>query len=94
MSAALVWVLLPLVSAVGLWFLRRREGLVVLIATVICLLLAGLAWLMPIGKALRLGPLLLEIRPALEIAGRRLVLVDADRPLLLFFYAIGAFWFA
>jgi len=93
-SAALVWVMLPLASAVGLWFLRRREGLVVLVATAICLLLAGLAWLMPIGKALRLGPLLMEIRPVLEIAGRRLVLLDTDRPLLLFFYAIGAFWFA
>jgi formate hydrogenlyase subunit 3/multisubunit Na+/H+ antiporter MnhD subunit len=94
MSAAILWIFLPALTAIGLWFLRRRSGLVILIATGLCLALAGLAWIVPIGKALRLGPLLLELQPALSIAGRRLVLNDADRPLLTFFYAIAAFWFA
>ena len=94
MSAAILWIFLPGLTAFGLWFLRRRSGLVILIATGLCLALAGLAWIMPIGKALRLGPLLLELEPALSIAGRRLVLADTDRPVLTFFYAIAAFWFA
>lgn len=94
MSAAMVWIFLPLLAAVGLWFLRRRTAQVVLLSTLFCLLLAGLAAWVPIGEALRLGPLLLEIQPSLSIAGRSLVITDADRPLLVFFFGIAAFWFA
>ena len=94
MSSAVLWIFLPALTAVALWFLRRRSGLVILVAAGLCLALAGLAWILPIGKALRLGPLLLELQPAISVAGRRLVLTDADRPLLTFFYAIAAFWFA
>jgi NADH-quinone oxidoreductase subunit N len=93
-SAALLWIVFPLAVAPLLWLVRRRTGLMVMLATGLCLALAGLAWAIPIGKALRLGPLLVELEPALSIAGRRLIIGDADRPLLIFFYAIGAFWFA
>lgn len=94
MSTALLWIFLPFVSAIGLWFIRRRAGLVVALATGLCLLLVGLAWVLPVGKAVRIGPLLLELQPVLSIAGRRLVIADTDRPLMMFFYAIAAFWFA
>ncbi len=94
MSAALLWIFLPGLAAVGLWFGRKRSGMVVFVATGLCLALAGLALVLPIGKALRLGRLLFELEPVMNIAGRRLVLAEADRPLLTFFYAIAGFWFA
>jgi NADH-quinone oxidoreductase subunit N len=94
MTAALIWIFLPFTAAIGLWALSRHPVQVTRLATLLCLLLAAAAWLIPIGKVLRLGPLTLEIQPILLFAGRRLSLTDADRPLLIFFFTIAAFWFA
>ena len=93
MSAPVIWVVLPLVAAIGLWFLQKRLGLVVVLATSLCLLLGGLAFLLPFEETLRLGPLSLRIEPVLTLVGRRLVLDQADRPILTFFYTLAAFWF-
>lgn len=93
MSAALLWVVLPLIAAVILWFLRRRESPAALVAAGLCAVLAGLAWVLPVGEILSLGPLQVRVDPELVLIGRRLVLENSDRPLLVLFYGVGAFWF-
>ncbi len=94
MSAPLVWVGLPIILAIGLLFLPKRPVLVVFLATALSLFLAGLAWLLPFGQSLQLGPLSLRVEPELALLGRRLILDQVDRPLLTFAYALAAFWFA
>jgi formate hydrogenlyase subunit 3/multisubunit Na+/H+ antiporter MnhD subunit len=94
MNAPLIWIGLPALASVGLALLSNRPRLAVLLATGVSLFLAGLAWLLPIGEALQLGSLTLRVEPALALAGRRLVLDQADRPLLTFCYALAAFWLA
>lgn len=94
MSAPLIWVVLPAVAGLIFWFLRRRFGLIILLSTILCLLLALLAWLLPIGQAIRLGGLSFKIDPTLAFVGRRLVLDSQERSFLIFLYLLCAFWFA
>lgn len=94
MSAAVIWIGLPALAGGLFWLLRERPGRMVLYATLFCLALAGLAWLVPLGSTVRLGPLSLTVDPVLAIAGRRLVLGEDSRVFLIFIYLVCAFWFA
>lgn len=93
MNAPLLFIIFPLLVAVILWILRAYPFIVAVAATVVCLLMALLAWLFPIDSFIRVGPLLTEITSTLTVFGRRFVLEDSDRFLLIFFYTMGAFWF-
>lgn len=94
MSAPLIWVALPLVAAVGFWLIRRRYRLMIGLATILCLLLAVLAWLVPFNAPIQIGPLALRINAALNLAGRQLVLENNDRVFLAVIYLLCAVWFA
>ncbi|BAJ62065.1 proton-conducting transporter transmembrane domain-containing protein [Anaerolinea thermophila] len=93
MNAPLIWILFPLFFAFILWLVRWREGWVMRLGVVLCLLLALLAWLLPIGTGFRVFGNRWEIEPTLALAGRQLVVQNNDRPLLIFVYLIAAFWF-
>lgn len=93
MSAPLIWIGLPMILAMVLWFLHRRGPLVVILAGSFCLLLALLAWLIPIASVIKIGPFSIEVSTALEILGRRLILDNGDRAFLRLIYLLGAFWF-
>jgi formate hydrogenlyase subunit 3/multisubunit Na+/H+ antiporter MnhD subunit len=94
MSTPLIFILLPGVAGLVFWFMRKRFGLILLLSTILCLLLAALAWLLPIGQTIRLFGLSFTIDPTLAFAGRRLVLDVQDRSFLVFIYMLCAFWFA
>lgn len=94
MNAPLIWIALPALAAVVFWFLRERQELVILLATVFGLLLALFAFLLPFGEVVRIASWSFNIDTTLTFAGRRLVLENADRPILIFFYLVCAFWFA
>ena len=92
MNAPAIWILLPL-GLSGLIWLPRRGRTVAGLGSVIALLLAGFAWLIPIDAALRLGPLSLKIAPSMQVLGRRFLLSGADQPILTLIYALTALWF-
>jgi NADH-quinone oxidoreductase subunit N len=92
-SAPLIWIGLPVLMAGGLWFLRRRHGLVILLSVMVGLVLAFLAWILPIGQVITLGSWKLQIVPVFEFAGRRLLINNSDRPVLILLYLICSFWF-
>ena len=94
MSAPLIWIFIPILAGLLFWVLRKRFDLVILLSTILCLLLAGLAWLLPIDATVRIASLTFYIDPALDFAGRRLVLENGDRFFLTFIYFLCAFWFA
>ncbi len=93
MSAPLLFVLLPLVVAVGLYFARARRWLVVVLAGIVCFSLSALALLAPIDTLVQIGPISFEIPSTLLILGRRLVLEDGHRPFLALIYTTAGFWF-
>jgi formate hydrogenlyase subunit 3/multisubunit Na+/H+ antiporter MnhD subunit len=94
MSAPLVWIVIPMIAGVIFWFYRQKEGIVVLLATILGLLLAAAAFLLPIGQAARIGPWSFEISTTLTFIGRSLVLENNDRVILIYIYLICTFWFA
>lgn len=94
MNAPFVWIVLPMICGLLFWFLRSRTGLVILLSTILNLALAGMAWLLPFGRFVRLGPLSFEVETTLAFAGRRLVLDSTDQAFLIFIYLVCAFWFA
>ena len=93
MTSPLIWVVFPLLVTVILWFFQQKTRFVPGIATGMCIILALLAWFVPIGNAIKLGPWSFEIQPALVIFGRRFFLETSDRYFLILLYGIGAFWF-
>lgn len=93
MSSPILWIFFPaLVSIVLLIFYQRRLA-VFLVGTGISLILAILAWYIPIGGSINLGPASLTIQESLSIFGRRLVLSNDDRAALQLVYLGLAFWF-
>lgn len=94
MSAPLIWIVFPALAGLVFWLIRRRGGLVIVLSTLLCLVLALLASVLPIGQLVRLGPLSFTIDPALDFVGRRLLLSAGDRAYLIFVYLLCAFWFA
>ena len=93
MSSALIWIILPFLVSISLLPFRHRSGLVLGVAAGVSFLLAVLGLILPIGPAVHLGPLTLQVSPAMVIFGRRFVLQAADSPFLVLMYVFGGVWF-
>ena len=93
MSAPVIWILIPGLAGFILFLLRRWSNLVIAGGIVVTGLLTVLAWQLPIDDPLQLGPLSLKIADTLTVLGRRFVLLDADRPLLVLIYGAATLWF-
>jgi NADH-quinone oxidoreductase subunit N len=92
MSAPLIWIILPAALAIPAMLVNHQRILSILGGS-LALLLALLALIIPIDQALQIGNFSLKIAPAIQILGRRLILVPADGPLLAIFYGLVAMWF-
>ncbi len=93
MNAPLIWIGIPAVAGITLWFIQRKERLTIGLAVAICLLLVLLAWQVPIGSPARIGPLSFELGSTMVVLGRRFVLNADNRYFLMLIYAVGAVWF-
>ncbi len=91
MTSALIWVFAPVIAGGILFLLRRYEKAVAVAGTVIALLLALLAWRLPLGEALPFLPSL-TIQDTLIVLGRQFSLTNADRPYLILIYLVIALW--
>ncbi len=92
MSTPLIWIFLPAIFSIISFLVRRWEKLVAIGGVIASLFLAGLAWFVPIGKLFSVGPWKVQIAGSLSILGRRLILQEADAPLLVFIFLGVAFW--
>lgn len=93
MSAPIIWILVPAIVAIGLFALNRFRRFSLDLGIIILLTLAGLAYILPIGETLTLGPISLRISDTFTLLGRRFILPSTDRYLLVLIYLISAFWF-
>jgi len=93
MNAPMIWIGIPAGLTIALLGVSRWKKLTIGIASLTSLILAGLGWLLPVGKLINIGNLTFEINPIWTILGRRFVLESADRPLVIFLNLALAFWF-
>jgi len=92
MSAPILWIIIP--AAVGaLSLLISNQRVLAIEGGSLALFLALIALFLPIDQALQIGSFSLKIAPAIEILGRRIILVPADGSLLAIFYGLVAMWF-
>ncbi len=92
MSAPLLWILLPI--AVGSFLLLiLNERTASLIGGATALILAGIAWFIPIDEALRIGPLSIKIASTTLFLGRSFAISPTEGPLLTIIFGLCALWF-
>ncbi len=93
MNAPLIWIGLPLAAAGFLLLFRRRWVLSIYIGSFICLILAFLALVLPIGEVVSFGNLTVQINPTMTILGRQLIIEPTDSAILVLTYGMACFWF-
>jgi len=92
LSAPLLWIFVPGILAILLFFLRRWQKATAITGFLIALVLAGLAWKMPLSEIISLGPWSFEFLESMNVLGRQLVLAEYIRPILALIYLMTAFW--
>lgn len=93
MSAPVLWGIVPFLVGVGLLFVRRWERQVTVAGAAFMLALAGSAWVLPVDKAVRVGPWSLRLVEELGVFGRRFVIGEVDRTVFALIYLLAGLWF-
>ena len=94
MNAPIIWIMLPLGLSGLLFLINRWRRVAGGVGSAFALLMAGAAWLLPVGKPIQLGIVSFEIQPAWIVFGRRFFLENSDRPFVIVLNLAIAFWFA
>ena len=93
MSSPIIWIVIPSIAAVLLWFFNHKRIITAVGSTVVCLALVVLAIFLPIDTRINIGSFVFQMGTDLVFFGRRFVLEDSIRPVLAFLFGTGAFWF-
>ena len=93
MNTPTLWIILPLLLSGIFLFLLNRQRILKWTGTVISLTLAGLAAVLPINQLFNFLFWELRVSEEMLIYGRRFVLSDPDRPIVILVFVLCAFWF-
>ncbi len=96
-TTPVLWILIPGIASIILYGLRRWERSIHIAGVLIALLLAWLAWVLPIEETFSLGPWpalnAIKFSAVLNVLGRSFILDSNARPTLIIIYLASAFWF-
>lgn len=91
MSAPVIWILAPFgISIMGLFL--RNKPLVTILSSSLALLLALIAFIIPIDQALSVAGISFKISPSIQVLGRSFIFLPEEGPLLGVFYGLIAMW--
>ncbi len=94
MSTPVIWIIFPVVVGAILFIFRRFYRLTVAIGTLCMVVLAGVAWKLPINETIRLSRWTFKITDTLFVLGRQFTLGASIQPLLVAIFLLAGFWFA
>jgi NADH-quinone oxidoreductase subunit N len=94
MSSPTIWIVIPGLAGIGLYFIRRHRRLTTILAALITGLLALTAAKIPIGEIILVGPWTLKISDTLILLGRRFILGNPDRSTLVLISLSASLWIA
>jgi len=94
MSTPVLFILLPFLLSVFLFFLQKRTRLVTTVGIVTCIVLMLFAFFQTFGAVWKIGPISIEIKTDLAVMGRSFSLTNQDKFFLSFLYFASALWFA
>lgn len=92
MNSSIIWILFPGLIAVICLLLQHRETTVAILGAFVALCLAGLAYWLPSGEQLVIGPWIIPFGDTWEVLGRRFVLAVSDRPTIIVLYLATGLW--
>lgn len=93
MSTPLIWILFPMLVSAGFLFIMKRHYILKWVGTGYCLFLVFLAVILPINQEFNFLFWELKIAEEFLVFGRRFILADASRPIIILLFLICAFWF-
>ena len=93
MSAPLIWIIFPIFIACFSFFIRRMKNIVWITLTLFSFVLSLIAWILPIGDLVNIGPWYFTINENLEFAGRQFVLGNSDRWLIILIYFTQTYFY-
>ena len=93
MSAPLLWVFPPLVISLLMLLFLDSPRWVKWTGVLGMALLAGLTWLLPVGQPITFLGREFQIEAAFFFLGRRLTILDRERPLLMLLFLTYGCWF-
>jgi formate hydrogenlyase subunit 3/multisubunit Na+/H+ antiporter MnhD subunit len=94
MSAPIIWIGIPFLISILIWFFRKNRPLIIYITSGFCILLAVAALSVKFGEVFSLGPLTLEINTTFTVLGRSFILQDSERFIVALLYFSAGIWFA
>lgn len=92
MSAPIIWIGIPMLFSLFLFFIRANRLFTLIIGGGISAFFALLALTFKIDSVFPLGPLSLEISSTFTILGRNFIITDSERFIVALMFAMCAFW--
>ena len=92
MSAPIIWIVVPLIISLIIYFLRTNRLLSLIIGGGSSLFLALLAITFKIDRVFPIGPISVDLSSTLNILGRSFLITDKDRFMVTLLFSLGAFW--
>ena len=93
MSTPIIFIVIPFLLSLIMFFLQKRTRLVIIIGIVSSILLMLFAFFQSFGVVWKIGLFSIEIKSTLAVLGRSFSLGNQDKFFLVFVYFFAAVWF-
>lgn len=93
MNAPFLWIGLPILFSIILFFLRRWRAIVNFAGTILALLLGVFSLILPVNQVMKLSLVNFSLAGEWDILGRSLIINQEDLPFIAFLYLMAAVWF-
>ena len=92
MSAAILWIIIPLFFSFLIWVLRRYSKSVMYIGVAFSVLITLSAYFLKVDYTYVIGNIPFKIEPEMNLLGRSLIITDSDRAIVFLLYLLTTFW--